>query len=58
MLDAFKYAVFIVLLSAPASALAAYVAPGPADIAAELAYRQMANNYSSALLSCDYGRRA
>ena len=51
----FKCAAVLALLSAPASAFAAYVAPGPADIAAELAYRQMANNYTSALRQCEPG---
>ena len=51
-----KYAAVLGLLSAPMSAFAAYVVPGPDEIAAELAYRQMADNYSSALL-CEPGVR-
>jgi hypothetical protein len=51
----FKCAGAFALLSASASAFAAHVVPGPASIAAELAYRQMANNYSSALRKCEPG---
>jgi hypothetical protein len=51
-----KYLVLVALLPAAAPALAAYVVPGPKEVAAELAYRQMADDYSSALL-CEPGVR-
>jgi hypothetical protein len=52
----FKCIAILGMLSAPAPAFAAYVVPEPNEVAAELAYRQMADNYSSALL-CEPGVR-
>jgi hypothetical protein len=51
-----KYIAILAPLSAAAPAVAAYDAPGPKEVAAELAYRQMADNYSNALL-CEPGVR-
>jgi hypothetical protein len=51
-----KYIVILGLLPAASPALAAYDVPGPKEVAAELAYRQMADDYSSALL-CEPGVR-
>jgi hypothetical protein len=56
MFHILKYVALFGLLSAPVPAFAAYVVPGPKEIAAELAYRQMADEYSSALL-CEPGVR-
>jgi hypothetical protein len=51
-----KYVAILGLLSAPAPAFVAYVVTWPEEVAAELAYRQMADDYSSALL-CEPGVR-
>jgi hypothetical protein len=54
-INVLKYCAFLAVLSAPAPAFATYTAPGLADIAAELAYRQMADNYSPDLRQCEPG---
>jgi hypothetical protein len=51
-----KYAAILGLISVPVPAFAAYVVTGPREVAAELAYRQMADDYSSTLL-CEPGVR-
>jgi hypothetical protein len=55
-LDILKYVAILAPLSAAVPAFAAYDAPGPKEVAAELPYRQMADNYSNTLL-CEPGIR-
>jgi len=50
-----KYVAVLCVFSAPLSAFAAHTVQRPADIAAELAYRQMANSYSPDVRQCEPG---